>query len=65
MLHDIDVIFELKRSIMIYLQNLIKRDETFRPLIIESLYLKEFISQNVLVESAVHIQASCDFLRCF
>lgn len=44
MLHDIDVIFELKRSIMIYLQNLIKRDETFRPLIIESLYLKEFIS---------------------
>jgi len=65
MLHDIDVIFELKRSIMTYLQNLIKRDETFRPLIIESLYLKEFISQNVLVESAVHIQASCDFLRCF
>jgi len=65
MLHDFDVIFELKRSIMTYMQNLIKRDETFRPLIIESLYLKEFISQNVLVESAVHIQASCDFLRCF
>ncbi len=65
MLHDIDVTFELKRSIMTYLQNLMKRYETFRPLVIESLYLKEFISQNILVESAIHIQASCDFLRCF
>jgi len=37
MLHDIDVTFELKRSIMTYLQNLMKRDETFRPLVIESL----------------------------